>query len=92
MTDPYDVDVRAMGSREELVAFVQLLADDFTANAAAWENRTPGAFLEALAAWLGSADSWALNMAKHRPDLWMDVEAPSWQLFARALRVARTYE
>ena len=92
MTDPYDVDVRSMGSREELVAFVRLLADDLVANAAAWENRTAGAFLGALAAWLGSADSWAANMAEHRPDLWMDVEAPSWQLFAEALRVARTYE
>ena len=74
------------------MAFMQLLADDFASNAAAWENRTTEAFLAALAAWLGSVDGWAVNMAKHRPDQWMDVEVPSWQLFARALRVARPYE
>jgi hypothetical protein len=25
-------------------------------------------------------------MIRFRPDLWLDVEMPSWQLFARALR------
>ena len=92
MTHLSDIDVRAISSREELAAFIQAISRDFESNAEAWENVTVGSFLEAMSAWLASADSWAENMIRLRPDLWLDVETPSWQLFARALRVARTYE
>jgi hypothetical protein len=92
MTDPYGIDVRDIDSRDKLASFIQLLSHDFESNGEAWENVTVGSFLEAMSAWLGSAGGWADNMTKHRPDLWVDVDEPSWQLFARALRAARTYE
>ncbi|WP_034262173.1 DUF7660 family protein [Actinospica robiniae] len=92
MTDPYSIDVHAIASRQELAAFIEALSEDFAANADAWENVSVGTYLSALSRWLGSADSWAKNMTRFQPDLWIDPEAPSWQLFAAALRAARTYE
>ena len=92
MTDPHSVDVHAIESRQELAAFIRVLAEDFASNADAWENVTVGSYLDALSGWLGSADAWARNMIRFRSDLWLDPETPSWQLFAAALRTARTYE
>jgi hypothetical protein len=92
MTDPSTVDVREIDSRDDLIAFIQALSHDFESNAEAWKNVTIGSFLEAMSRWLESADNWANNMIRLRPELWLDVDTPSWQLFARALRVARTYE
>lgn len=93
MTDPHSVDVHAIESRQELAAFIRVLAEDFETNADAWENVTVGGYLDALSRWLGSADAWANNMIRFgRPDLWLDPETPSWQLIAGALRTARTYE
>lgn len=92
MSDSQGPDPRAINSREELATFIQGLAADFAADAEAWENVTVGTYLDALSRWLGSADSWAKNMARLRPDLWLEPETPSWQLFALALRTAWTYE
>ncbi len=94
MTDPHRLkNARAINSREELAAFIQDLAQDFTADPGAWGSLTVGTYLSALAAWLGSADAWSKNVIRFgRPDLWLDPETPSWQLLALALHVARTYE
>ncbi|MEY9911410.1 hypothetical protein ABIA35_007662 [Catenulispora sp. MAP12-49] len=95
MNDPYgvnDIEATTIDSREKLAAFIKLLARDFDVNAETWENASVGSFLDALARWLESAESWANNMKTYRPDLWTDVNTPSWPLVARALRVARTYQ
>jgi hypothetical protein len=95
MNDPHGVnaiEVSTIDSREELAAFIKSLAQDFNVNRDAWQNVSVGSFLDAMAAWLESAGSWANNMKKYRPDWWMDVDVPSWHLMARALDVARTYE
>ena len=92
MTDPQSADPRAIKSREELAAFIQGLAEDLKSNPGAWTNLTVGAYLDALSGWLGDAGGWAKNMTRLRPDLWLDPQAPSWELFALALRTARTYE
>lgn len=95
MNDPYgvnEIEATSIDSRDKLAAFIKLLARDFDVNAEAWENVSVGSFLDAMANWLESAESWAKNMEKYRPDLWTDVNAASWPLVARALRVARTYQ
>jgi hypothetical protein len=85
----------------DFVAYLQLLAEDFEADAHAtaelrrngqpyadgeWAHSTTGAFLESWAAWLGR---------RLEPDLrWelTEVEPPTWQTMAINLAAARVYE
>jgi len=79
-------EVDQVGSREELAAFVQLLADECAARSDEWENRSLDRFLAALAAWIHDMEGYYLNQGVQPPD------TPSWKTFAEMLTAARIYE
>ena len=85
-------DPRQVTSREELARFVQALHKDPTAQGDPWQNPSLDRFLDAFARWLASADHWAANMRRFAPSLAIDVESPSWQRMAAALRATCVYE
>lgn len=72
--------------RETLAAFVRGLSDDFERNGDSWENVTVFAFLEALSAWLGSADQLFKNLGRSVP------AESSWQFMAEMLAAATVHE
>lgn len=72
--------------RSTLVAFIGQMADNFLDDQDEWENVTVHSFLEALSAWLGSADQLYRNLNKSFP------EQPSWNMIAEMLMAARIYE
>lgn len=71
-------------TKEELLELIQQLSVESPDN---WENVFTKAFLEALGAWLGSAENLYRNL-----NLDTDAGQPSWQLFADALQAALIYE
>jgi hypothetical protein len=73
-------------SREELVAFVHDLHQDYLRRGHDWENQTLDRFLEALAAWMASSDGWYQNFGKELP------AGGDWTFIARALSAATVYE
>ncbi|GAB7102616.1 hypothetical protein ABZX99_06995 [Streptomyces antibioticus] len=73
-------------SREELVAFIAQLRDDFVERGEQWENATLDRFLDALTAWIDSSPSWYRNFDQEMP------ANGDWTLFARALSAAVVYE
>ncbi|MBB4934618.1 hypothetical protein F4561_005438 [Lipingzhangella halophila] len=75
-----------VGSRQELAAFVLLLSQEYSQRGDQWENVTLDRYLEALSAWIDSADSWYANTGHHLP------QDGDWTFFARALAAAAIYE
>lgn len=82
--DPVDAD--AVRTREDLARFVAALRQDLLSNRAAWENPTLERFLGALAAWCTDMPGNFDNRGVERP------EQPDWNLVARMLMAASTYE
>lgn len=76
----------AVGSREELAAFLRSAADDLARNPGAWENSSLGSFLASWAAWLDDMPGWYQNQGGAVPD------RPDWQLVAHMVMAARIYE
>jgi hypothetical protein len=79
-----EIDYEKIESKEALISLIQKLSSE---DSGAWENISTTDFLEALAAWLESADGFYRNF-----NLETRSEKPSWQLFADALRAATIYE
>ncbi|MFF1449665.1 hypothetical protein ACFVYF_16170 [Streptomyces sp. NPDC058274] len=73
-------------SREDLVAFVSALHQEYLRDGSEWENQTLDAFLEGLVGWLHGSAGWYRNFGKELP------AAGDWTYFARALQAARNYE
>ncbi|WOX26428.1 DUF7660 family protein [Streptomyces solicathayae] len=73
-------------TRDELVAFVRELHEDYVSRGHDWENHTLDRFLEALAAWMASSDGWYWNAGKDLP------ADGDWTFIARALKAATRYE
>jgi len=74
-------------SRDELIRVIFELMDDHDSEGSRWENKNIHTFLEAMAAWLNDAAGYYRNSGQN-----VDVEKPSWQLFADALSAASVYE
>jgi hypothetical protein len=72
--------------RDGLARFVQDLATDRRNNPNSWENTELDTFLEAMSAWLKSADNLYRNFNRELP------EQASWAFFAEMLLAARVYE
>jgi hypothetical protein len=79
-----EIQYERIESKEQFLALIKNLSAE---DSAKWENQSAVAFLEALSAWLESADSLYKNL-----NLVTDANSPSWQLFADALRAATVYE
>lgn len=73
-------------TRDELVAFVRDLHQDYLRRGQDWENHTLDRFLEALAAWIADSDGWYRNFGKELP------ANGDWTFIARALSAATVYE
>jgi len=73
-------------SRDELVAFVRELHQDYLRRGYEWENQRLDHFLEALAAWMHDSPGWYRNFGKDLP------ESGDWTFLARALQAATVYE
>lgn len=72
-------------TREELITQIYLLLEEGAPSL--WENNTAQSFLQALAAWLNDCRGYYKNI--NSP---VDVETPTWQVFADALTAATEYE
>ncbi|MFI5965125.1 hypothetical protein ACIA8J_23520 [Streptomyces asoensis] len=75
----------AVTSRENLVAFIAHLRDDFAERGEQWENPTLDCFLEALAAWIDASPFLYKNFQREMPP------HGDWAFFARALGAAVVY-
>lgn len=73
-------------SRDELVAVVRELHQDYLRRGHEWENQSLDRFLEALAAWVEDSPGWYRNSGKDLP------EGGDWPFLARALQAATFYE
>jgi hypothetical protein len=61
--------------------------DDFDGAGNHWQNQDVYTFLQAMAAWLNDCEGFYRNTGKP-----IDVDQPSWQLFADMLSAAAVYE
>lgn len=86
--DLQDLDalVETVETHEDLAGFVFALGANLDRDRETWENRTLESYLDALQRFTGSLDSWARNNGQPVP------VQPTWQLMARLLLIARTYE
>jgi len=74
-------------SRDDLIAHIFELTRSYDSERNDWANRDIGMFLHAMAAWLKDSKGYY-----QKTDQVLDVEKPSWQLFADALSAAAVYE
>ena len=73
-------------SREDFVAFVYALIDDYHKSSANWENNDLESYLDAVAAWTEDSDGYFMNAGipiQHEL---------SWRFAAQILTAARIYE
>jgi hypothetical protein len=77
----------AVQSRQQLIDHLLHLMDDFDGAGNHWQNRDIYTFLQAMAAWLNDCEGFYRNINKP-----IDVDQPSWQLFADLLSAAAVYE
>ena len=80
------MDRRPIDSRDQLVGHVFELLDDHDAIGDQWENQDIYSFLQAMAAWLNDCDGYYRKAGQR-----IDVEKPSWQIFADMLSAAAHY-
>lgn len=71
-------------TRDDLITHIYRMLED---DPSGWENTTAQSFLQALAAWLISCRDYYENI--NSP---VDVETPTWQIFADSLTAATVYE
>jgi hypothetical protein len=73
-------------TREDLIAFLDTVRDDFEKNGQNWENQDIPTFIEAFQAWLGSSKNYYRNVG-------IDMATVSpWKEVADAFAAARIYE
>jgi hypothetical protein len=74
-------------TRDQLIGHIFNLMDDHDAVGDLWRSQNIYTFLQFMASWLNSAGEHYNNVGQD-----IDVEKPSWQLFADALSAASVYE
>ena len=75
----------AINTKDDFVRVLLELLDQ--AEASEWENDKTSSYLQAMAAWFSDAEKYYENTSKT-----IDLEEPSWQLFADMLKAATVYE
>lgn len=79
-------DTKDIATREDLIAFLDIVRDDFEKNGQNWENHDIPTFIEAFQAWLGSSKNYYRNVG-------IDMATVSpWKEMADAFAAARIYE
>ena len=78
--------VNRIDSRESLIVFIRLLADDFRDNSEEWENKKLDRYLDALSAWVEDMDGYFRNRGETVP------ENPTWELLGKIFLASKYYE
>ena len=78
-----------VNSKEQLIALIEFLAREIKSNPSAWENKTLGSYLEAMASWLDDMDGYYSNTKQLSLE---EVSTVNWRVVADALMAARAYE
>ena len=73
--------------RQQLIDHLFRLMDDFDGVGNQWRNQDIYTFLQAMAAWLEDCEGFYVNQGKA-----VNVDQPTWQLFADTLSAAAVYE
>jgi hypothetical protein len=76
-----------MTSRRDLVRFINSLHDELKDHPEQWDNKDLGDYLDAFAAFLGSAHHYYRNMGED-----VDADVPSWRLLADCFVAAISYD
>ncbi len=75
-----------IATREDLVKFIQSLANESSSASSNWENEDLPSFLEAMAAWIEDMDGYYQNQGEPTPN------QPSWKTIGEILKAATIYE
>jgi hypothetical protein len=78
--------VEGIGSKADLVKFIEALAGDLQAHPEGWENASLERYLNALASWLEDSDGYYRNRGLQPPT------SPTWKTVAEMLIAAKMYE
>jgi hypothetical protein len=70
--------------RESFILFLGLLIDDLRANPKSWPNSTLEHYLEAMASYTGTIQTYYDNTNQD-----VDADVPSWKVFADILKGAK---
>ena len=73
-------------TRNDLVNFVEALANEASSTLKNWENVDLPSFLEAMAAWIEDMDGYYQNKGEQMPN------QPSWKTIGEILKASTTYE
>jgi hypothetical protein len=75
-----------IATREDLVKFVEDLANEASSVSKNWENEDLPSFLMAIAAWIEDMDGYYQNKGERVPS------QPSWKTIGEILKAATIYE
>ena len=75
-----------IATREDLVKFIEALANESSSASKNWENEDLPSFLEAMAAWVEDMDGYYQNKGESMPN------QPSWKTIGEILKAATIYE
>lgn len=78
--------VNAIGTKDDLVAFIKALRANLLSNPQEWENATLDQYLAALAGWLEDSAGYYNRTGQSVPAI------PSWKNVAEMLIAAKVYE
>lgn len=81
-----EIDLAHIATRQDLIRFVEKLAQNVVDQPELWPNSRLEQFLEALAGWLGDFEGAYLNQGLEIP------RTPTWRFFGEVLLAAGSYE
>jgi len=73
-------------TREDLVEFIKVLAQDLRQHPDQWENADLPTYLEAMSAWVADMEGFYTNKGESPP------ARPDWKTLGEILAAARVYE
>ena len=79
-------DTANIASKDDLIAFLDLVLADYSRNGTRWENQDIPTFIEAFQAWLGSSGNYYKNQ---KIDM---ASVTPWKEVGDAFAAARIYE
>jgi hypothetical protein len=78
---------KAVNSRADFVEFAKALLENFDEHPEEWDNASPKEFLQGLVGFVDNIEGYYQNIGMK-----LDLENPSWRVFADILLAARVYE
>jgi hypothetical protein len=78
--------VEHIKSRDDLVLFIQKLAESLVEKPEEWQNIDLQSYILAIAAWIKDMDGYFMNIGEPMP------EVPNWKTIGQILLAAKYYE